>query len=732
MTLSVWRYAHLALAIISFLFLTMASITGVILAIDPVVEKTQPYKVDNFDAITLAQSLPELRKIYPELIELSVNHNQFVTLEGFDADGNDFKQFVNPITGKALGTPKEKSEFIQWITSLHRSLFLHETGRFIVGIISFLLLLISVSGTILIIKRQQGVRHFFAKINKDYFAQYFHVVTGRILLIPILIISLTGTYLFMIRFEIIPNKEIEAQEVSSSANENSKQIELKDFPIFKSTLLADVDKIEFPFDSEDPEEFYKIKLKDRELTVNQLTGKVENETIYPTSKVLENLSLNLHTGRTNMLWAIILGIASLNILFFIYSGFAITLKRKATKIKNKYKTEDAETIILVGSENGSTLTFANKIHQQFLDAGEKSFLTELNQYKIFPKAKKLIIFTSTYGLGDAPTNAKNFEKLINKIPQDQTINYSVVGFGSKAYEDYCAFAIRIDEILANQNWANRLVEIKTINDRSPEDFTDWVNSFNEKSEIKLATTSALYSEKTPKLKNLKVVEKNNLKENDKTFSLKISTNQTFQSGDLIAIYPENDHRERLYSIGKVDNKIQLIVKLHEFGLGSQFLNNLSINSTLKAKIVHNSTFHFPKKSKKVVMIANGTGIAPFLGMIDENSKKVETHLYCGFRHNNDTAKSYAEFAEKQIERNHLSKFNIAFSREENSEYVMDLVKKDANLFVETLQNGGTIMICGALAMQHDVEKVFEMICQEHLNKSFDEFKTNGQLLTDCY
>ena len=732
MTLSVWRYAHLALAIISFLFLTMASITGVILAIDPVVEKTQPYKVDNFDAITLAQSLPQLRKIYPELVELSVNHNQFVTLEGFDADGNDFKQFVNPITGKALGTPKEKSEFIQWITSLHRSLFLHETGRFIVGIISFLLLLISVSGTILIIKRQQGVRHFFAKINKDYFAQYFHVVTGRILLIPILIISLTGTYLFMIRFEIIPNKEIEAQEVSSSANENSKQIELKDFPIFKSTLLADVDKIEFPFDSEDPEEFYKIKLKDRELTVNQLTGKVENETIYPTSKVLENLSLNLHTGRTNMLWAIILGIASLNILFFIYSGFAITLKRKATKIKNKYKTEDAETIILVGSENGSTLTFANKIHQQFLDAGEKSFLTELNQYKIFPKAKKLIIFTSTYGLGDAPTNAKNFEKLINKIPQDQTINYSVVGFGSKAYEDYCAFAIRIDEILANQNWANRLIEIKTINDRSPEDFTDWVNSFNEKSEIKLATTSALYSEKTPKLKNLKVVEKTNLKENDKTFSLKISTNQTFQSGDLIAIYPENDHRERLYSIGKVDNKIQLIVKLHEFGLGSQFLNNLSINSTLKAKIVHNSTFHFPKKSKKVVMIANGTGIAPFLGMIDENSKKIETHLYCGFRHNNDTTKSYAEFAEKQIERNHLSKFNIAFSREENSEYVMDLVKKDANLFVETLQNGGTIMICGALAMQHDVEKVFEMICQEHLNKSFDEFKTNGQLLTDCY
>ena len=54
MTLSVWRYAHLALAIISSLFLVMASVTGAILAIDAVQEKVPNYRVANLAQVTLA------------------------------------------------------------------------------------------------------------------------------------------------------------------------------------------------------------------------------------------------------------------------------------------------------------------------------------------------------------------------------------------------------------------------------------------------------------------------------------------------------------------------------------------------------------------------------------------------------------------------------------------------------------------------------------------------------
>src|SRR5690606_16282844 len=117
---------------------------------------------------------------------------------------------------------------------------------------------------------------------------------------------------------------------------------------------------------------------------------------------------DLHSGRTNSIWAIILGIASLNILLFIYTGFVITLKRCRTKIRNKYSSQNAEIVILVGSENGSTISFANKIHQQLLAKGHRSFLTMMNQYVSFPKVRNIFILTSTYGLGDAPSNADKF------------------------------------------------------------------------------------------------------------------------------------------------------------------------------------------------------------------------------------------------------------------------------------------------------------------------------------
>ena len=79
MTLSFWRYTHLALALFSSLFLILASVTGIILAVDAVQEKTLPYKVENFDTNNFGRNLPVLKKNYPEITELSVDYNQFVT-----------------------------------------------------------------------------------------------------------------------------------------------------------------------------------------------------------------------------------------------------------------------------------------------------------------------------------------------------------------------------------------------------------------------------------------------------------------------------------------------------------------------------------------------------------------------------------------------------------------------------------------------------------------------------
>jgi sulfite reductase (NADPH) flavoprotein alpha-component len=728
MTLSFWRSSHLALALVSSLFLILASLTGIILAVDAVQEKTLPYKVENFDKITLGETLPVLKKSYSEMTELTVDYNQFVTLQAIDQDGNDINAYVDVKTGKKLGTPVKKSEFIQWITSFHRSLFLHEAGRFFVGVISFLLFLIAISGFILVLKRQKGIRNFFSKVIKEYFAQYYHVVLGRLALIPILIIALTGTYLSLERFNFFMDKKEQKENTESIAPAKKSKV----VNIFKSTLLADVKKIEFPF-TDDPEEYYIIELKDREIEVNQVTGEVMSEKRSPMTAQFAALSLDLHTGRINAIWALVLALATANILFFIYSGFAMTLKRRSSRIKNKFKAGESKYILLAGSENGSSLRFANAIQKQLNTAGEKAFLTELNSYTVFPKAEHIIIFSSTHGLGDAPSNGRKFISLLQKHNQQQKINFSVVGFGSTAYPDFCGFAREIDGLLEDLNWAERFLDLQTVNDKSAVEFVEWIKLWSVKTRIPLSTTPSLYNHAPKGLQKLMVLDKTAISETEHTFILTLRANMRakFTSGDLLAIYPANDTRERLYSIGNHSGNIQLVVKLHPNGLGSGFLNELKPGNVIKARIINNHAFHLPKKASKVAFISNGTGIAPFLGMIEQNKKKTETHLYAGFRMETETVTGYKKFASQMMQKQHLKSFHLALSREENHYYVMDLIQRDASFFIDLLENNGVIMICGSLAMQKDVESTLDALLVEK-NKKLSDYKNKGQLLTDCY
>ncbi len=727
MTLSFWRYAHLALALFSSIFLLLASVTGIILAVYAVQEKTLPYKAENFNKITLGETLPILKKEYSEITELSVDYNQFVTLQAIDADGNDINAYINPKTGKVLGTPVKKSEFIKWITSFHRSLFLHETGRFFVGVISFCLLLISISGFVLVLKRQRGIRNFFSKIIKEYFAQYYHVLLGRLALIPIFIIALTGTYLSLERFNFFMGEE-KAKPVKTELSAKAKTTS-----IFKTTLLSDVKKIEFPF-TDDPEEYYIMELKDREVEVNQVTGAVISEKLSPMTAQYAALSLDLHTGRINGIWAVILAIACLNILFFIYSGFAITLKRRASRIKNKFKASESSIILLVGSENGSSFRFANAIQKQLITHGQKVFISELNKFTAYPKAEHIIVFSSTHGLGDAPSNGTQFKTLLERQNQKQKINFSVVGFGSKAYPDFCGFAIEIDQLLGNQNWTERYLDLQTVNDKSAVEFVQWVKLWSSKTGIQLATTPSLYNHVPKGLQKLMVLDKTPISETEHTFILTLRANARakFSSGDLLAIYPANDSRERLYSIGNHSGNIQLVVKLHPDGLGSGYLNNLEVGNTIKARIIKNPTFHLPNKASKVAFISNGTGIAPFLGMIEQNKIKQELHLYSGFRMETPTLMAYKKFAAIMIQKEHLDNFHVALSREAEHIYVMDLIKRDVLFFANLLKRDGVIMICGSLAMQQDVEAILSELLAEKGLKTLAEYKANKQFLTDCY
>ncbi len=731
MTISIWRYSHLALAVSSFIFLALASVTGIILAYNAVDEKIPSYNVQGFNNIKLSESIPALKKVYPEITSLSVDEKKFITLEGFNENGDATEAYIHPLTGKILGIPKKQTPFMQWVTELHRSLFLHSTGRFFIGLTAFLLTLITLSGIILVIKRQQGFRRFFTKVIKENFAQYYHVTLGRLSLIPILIIALTGTYLSLVRLGIFPEKKI-SHNFTLNEDVTGKAKAPEDIAVFKQVLLSEIKTIEFPF-ADDPEEYYTLKMKDREIVVDQFTGEKISEIKYPFTTLLANLSLNLHTGRTNILWAIILAMAAFNILFFIYSGFAITFKRTSGKIKNKHKANESEFILLAGSENGSTLGFARAIHQQLLAAGHSSYLTELNNYTVFTKAKHLIIFTSTYGTGEAPANARKLMQLVKKHPQNHKIHTSVVGFGSVAYENFCGFAYQVQELFDAESWCEPFLNIHTVNDKSAEQFALWIQAWSKKAHIPLTASPALFNRKPSGLQAMFITQKTPVANtcNIFTVTLRLKGRIKFSSGDLLAIYPANDNRERFYSIGKINNDIQLIVKLHTNGLGSDYLYQLTTGTSIYARVVRNVSFHFPTKAPAVAMIANGTGIAPFLGMIAQN-KKTDCYLYVGLRTPYSLAAEHQHVIAENIQQGKLKNYHVAYSQTGNKEYVYTLIAHDAAFFAQLLSSGGVIMLCGSLSMQKDVLKVLEIIAADKTRKTLDFYKEKGQILTDCY
>ena len=196
----------------------------------------------------------------------------------------------------------------------------------------------------------------------------------------------------------------------------------------------------------------------------------------------------------------------------------------------------------------------------------------------------------------------------------------------------------------------------------------------------------------------------------------------------MAIYPPEDPIKREYSIGKIKNNIFLSIKLHSKGICSNYLFGLNHDDVIKAELIVNDKFHYPKKDKIAILIANGTGIAPFLGMLYNPGKK---YLYWGGK-SKKSFQLYEHFLNSAKGESNLIDFKSAFSREKGKKrYVQNLVERDAKLILSVLENGGTLMLCGSVQMQNDVLSVLGRLCEKK-EKQLNHYQMYGQLLMDCY
>ena len=727
MTLSLWRYSHLLLALFSSLFLIVASVTGVVLAMEPISNATQNYDVVDLERVSLATTLTQLKEVNEEVLSVKVTADSYVIASVITLDGTSKDVYIHPETGATLGPVIERAPIYIWTTNFHRSLFLKSTGRIFVGVISLLLCFIAFTGILLLMQRQGGFLKLYGKIKERDFNQRYHIILGRWLLFPILIIAATGVYLSAEKFDLTPGYNLEHDWSKEPSTELSSG-DLIDIPFFQNLKMSQIDQLSFPF-SEDQLDYFEISLHDRDLLVDQYSGEIISEVSHPFTHILSQWSMILHTGNGSILWSLVLLISSASILFFIFSGFAMFLKRRQkTKITvPTVPKEECDIVILVGSEGGNTYAFAKALLNQLSNLGKKVYLSSLNEYTIYERATQVVVLTATYGDGDAPTNARYFINKLSTITQPNEMRYSVVGFGSMDYTHYCKYAIDVETALKKQSGFVNSLPLQKINDHDRLEMAVWLKAWSTTIGIDLHGLSV--PRKKQEYKEFKVLECTTIN-SDHTFLLRLQPRKKviYKSGDILHIMPPGGSKTRAYSIARIENYILLSIKKHDNGVCSSYLSELTVGDLIDAYVEHNEKFHLPHKAASIIMIANGTGIAPFLGMINEKkSNKRALHLFWGGR----TAGSidiYRPF----IRHIPLSSVRLAYSREENKRYIQQRVWDQRVEIAALLSQGSPIMICGSIDMMKEVLKTLEQITTQQLETPLSIFELKGQILTDCY
>lgn len=722
-----WRTSHFLLAAVAGIPLLLAALTGIILSTEPIHDKvvntTSP---EDLSTISLAEFIEELQDEFIEVfsIEKSKNNGIIVDVVGWDEE-KDGRFYIHPKSLEKTGEVESQKRFYSWTTSLHRSLFLHNTGRIIMGVSVFLLLLMTISGLALIFKQTQGFKKLFSRINKQSSYQYNHTVLGRLSFLGMFLMALGGSVMFINTQFPFPEGEIK-----TFVHTSKEHLDWSEFEVFSKLTLDQVEQLHFPF-SEDEEDEFELTLSDRKLTVHQYSGEITSEQVNSTAQEAYSWAEVLHTGRGNIIWAIILLLVSLNILYFIYSGAKISWKRLSSKTSNKFTAEQAEFILLVGSENGSTQAFSTQLFKALHEAKKRVFIDTLNNYQSYPKGKHLLVLTSTYGDGEPPYNAKYFLSKLKNVAQPNVLEAMVIGFGSMSYPKFCQYAIDVQEKLEEHPQFKVFKEAELIHGQSHASFKAAIDKWQNQHQITIQLPEEEKNKNLPcchfKVVNKKVVDDGYTL----TFTLELETESKakYQAGDLLAITPPGDTVARYYSMGILPNgNIILSIRKHEFGLCSTYLYEQEVGDFFPARLKVNADFHFPKKND-VILIGNGTGVAPFIGMNPRPGKQSLTRILGG--RVNESYLLYEENLLKTRSAN-ISNYLALSKQSEKHKYVQDLLIHHQSLLIKTLQNKGTIMICGSVKMRDGVLQEIKSIITRERVGLLENFIENRQILMDCY
>ena len=703
------RWPGLVLAVL----LLVTALSGAALSLFPALETARTLQPEA--TLTVADLAERVQAAHPGLEQIKRAPSGQISAWWFDGDLPG-SAVIDPATGHDVASA-DPDPVRRWLTNLHRSLFLGDGGRLVVTAGALAMLLLSISGAVLVARRMGGWRHWFARLRGPL-AGRLHTEIARVAVLGLLLSCVTALWMSAETLEIVTIDDASLEITATASGQVGMALAAMD--ALRATPVAELRELGFPA-ADDPQDMFTLRTDRGMGYVDQGTGTLlgwqdlgfgqrASETIYM-----------LHTGQGAAVLGLFLGVMALGVPVLAVTGLLVWLQgwRSRPRLTGNAPAAQADTIVLVGSEGGSTWGFAATLARALRDAGQSVHVAAMAAFRParYGQAQRFLILAATHGEGDAPASAKGFLDQLRDLQAAPTAPVAVLGFGDRSFPAFCAFARAVDNSARAKGWP-ALLPFDTIDRQSPQDFARWGRALGQAlgTELELAHQPVL-----PAIQALTLLERRDYGAQvqvpmsilrfalpEATFRQRLAGRcfTRFEPGDLLGIVPEGSAIPRLYSLasGSRDGFIEIVVRRHIGGLASGQLTSLEPGQTVRGFLRPHPDFHAGRDRTPLILIGAGTGVGPLAGFIRNNESRRPIHLFFGLRHPDSDFLYRNELSSWQDD-GRLAHLSIAASRGERPQYVQDALRQQAPEVAAAIRQGASIMVCGGRDMARGVTDV---------------------------
>ena len=711
-----WKAIHRWLGLTVGTLAVVLGITGAVLAIDPVQQAWQaPAAPGDLPVATLVE---RVTRTVPGAEEIRRLPSGAIVVFSFAGDQPQ-ATYVDPADGRVLGA-WQASALPRWVKNLHRSLLLGDAGRWGAAAIALVMGVLCVSALVLLLRRMGGWRQLAARVRGSL-AQRIHVVAGRVVLVVLCLTSLTALTMSASTLGLVELDSRTEPEVLSVVT-GQPDVPGAQLAALQSLAVQDLRKLNFP-GTTDPEDTWNVATAQGQGWIDRYSGQMLAWQDATLAQRVYDWAVVLHTGEAAWPWAVVLGLVGASVLLFWLSGVVIwwQARRQAPHITSNTPLAQADVLIFVASEGGSTWGFAQTLQDALSQSGHRVHTSALEHFQTTDATRQVFVLAATYGEGQAPAHASGAQAHIAGLSAS-AVPVTVLGFGDRQFPAFCAFAKAMDQTLRTQGWP-ALLPLECIHQQSGQQFARWGDALAQ------ALGEPLVLEHVPRVPPtaaLTLIARQDYPGATgqatailrfywpaQTLGARLRGHglARFAAGDLVGIVPPGSAVPRYYSLasGWKDGFVEICVRQMPGGLCSTHLLGLQRGDSITAFVRPNPGFALPRTRRPVLLIGAGTGVAPLAGFIRSNDRRHPMHLYFGGR---DPACDFffGPDLQRWLGEGRLATLQTVFSRvPDGGGYVQDALRRDAERVRGLVAQGALVRVCGSRAMAQGVAETLDMV-----------------------